>query len=192
MLKTRISDDVSDVLKVISTLTDHLGELPCGQRLAENLNRIVMDGSYRLLLADEEQGSPAFAAGILTFFKQPMAERHLLAVEALWFRDDHLAGQLDIWRLLIQFAQRLEFGGVCVTAMSTNAVNALREMTDSGSLCGYPVTVSRPPLQKEGNPSPVYSAFSDDRITDSAFISLPALVVHTMKVEVDVSGREFA
>ena len=191
MLQVRISDDPADMVKVLNAFAEHADELPCGPGLAQNLQRVVQDGSYRFLLAEEDDGDSLSVAGMITFFLQPMADTHMLAVEALWLSTDDLTRQLPLWQLLIQFAQRLEFGGVCITSMSTNAAATLQELVKRGSLDGCPVTVDRLPLQKEGNSSAVHSAFSDNPIEGSAFISLPAVVIHTRKAQVDLSGREF-
>lgn len=192
MIRARITDEAADVAQACATITEHIQDLPCGPRLLENLARFVQDGSYRFVMADDERGGSLAAAGVVTFFLQPMTDERLLAVEALWFRDDVLAAQLPVWRTLVELARRMDFGGVCIAAESTNAAHSLRELVERGALDGDPVTLSRLPLQKQGNPSPVWSAFSEQAITSSAFLSMPVAVVHTRKAEVDVSGRQYA
>jgi hypothetical protein len=191
MLEVRISDEPASAVKVFSALAEHIHELPCGQWFEESLQRIMLDRTYRFVTAEDEPGGPLAAAGVITFFLQPMADTHVLAVEALWFRDDDLGAQLPVWRALVTLSQRMEFGGVCISANSTNTVPALRELAERGVLDDCPVTLCRIPLQKQGNPSPVRSAFSNDTINDSAFISVPAVVVHTHKIQMDLSGREY-
>jgi hypothetical protein len=191
MLQVRISDDRATVVRVLSALVEHIDELLCGSWLAESLVQITQDDSYRFVAADDEHSGPLAAAGVITFFLQPMAETHVLAVEALWFRDDEFAAQLPVWQALVAFSQRMEFGGVCISSRSTNAAKGLRELAERGALDGCPVTVSQLPLQKQGNSSPVRSTFSNDAITAAAFISLPAVVVHTRKTQIDLSGREY-
>jgi hypothetical protein len=192
MLEVRITDEPASVARVLATIVEHIHELPCGPGLGENLERIIQDASYRFVMAADGHRGPLAAAGVVTFFLQPMIDQHLLAVEALWFRDDQLSTQLPVWRSLVELSQRMEFGGACVSPRSTNAASALRELIERGALDGYPVTVSRVPLQKQGNPSPLHSAFSEDAITGSAFISVPVALIHTRKAEVDLSGREYA
>ena len=188
-IQARITDDPTDVLKAVATLSEHSSDLPCGPRLLQSIGRVMGDGSYRFVVADDGHGGPPVAAGVVTFFHHPMIDNHVLAVEALWLQDD-LAAQRPVWRLLSDFTRKLDFDGVCVSARSTNVGQALREFVERGELDGDPVTVGRPLLQKQNNPSPVWSAFSEEPITDRAFISLPAVLVHTRKVEVDFSGRE--
>ncbi len=191
MLQVRISDEPEDVLRVISALAEHLNELPCGPGLAQNLKRIVTDGSYRLVIGDDGRGGPLSVAGVITFFLQPMAETNVLAVEAMWFRDDELEAQLPVWRMLVTFSQKLEFGGVCVSPKSTNAANAFRQLTELATLDSCPITIGSLALQKVGNPSPVHSAFSEDLIADKLFFSVPVVIVNTRKVQIELDGREY-
>ena len=65
MLEVRISDDPASVVKVLSALAEHIHELPCGPGLAESLERIVQDGSYRFVAADDGHGGPLAAAGVI-------------------------------------------------------------------------------------------------------------------------------
>ncbi|MGH6904811.1 MAG: hypothetical protein ACREIR_18955, partial [Geminicoccaceae bacterium] len=192
MLEVRITDEPANVAKVLAAMVEHIHELPCGPGLGKNLERITQDASYRFVMAEDGRGGPLAAAGVVTFFLQPMIDEHVLAVEALWFRDDDLATQLPVWRSLADLSQRMKFDGACISPRSTNAASALRELIERGSLDGHPVTVNRVPLQKQGNPSPVHSAFSEEAITDSAFISVPVAIIHTRKAAMDLSGREYA
>jgi hypothetical protein len=152
---------------------------------------MVKDGSYRFVVADDGRAGPLDAAGVVTFFKQPMVDDHILAVEALWFREDELPAQLAVWRALATWVRQLDFGALCISRYSVNKPNALHNLIENGALDSDPVTVSRLPLQKEGNPSPVYSAFADELIEGRAFISIPTGVVHTRKMIVDLAGREY-
>jgi hypothetical protein len=191
MTQVRITDSPADVASFLATMLQHVNEIPYGPGLAESLERIVRDPSYRFVLADDGHGGSPLAAGVVTFLFQPMAEVHVLAVEALWFLEGNLGAQLPIWRALTDLARRMDFGGVCVAARSTNGANALRQLIDRGELDDDPITVSQLPLQKQNNPAAVRTALSDEMITDSAFISVPVAVIHTRKVQVDLSGREY-
>ena len=191
MLEVRITDEPADVVQVLATLAEHVRELPGGPGLEESLARIMRDPSYRFVVAyDEPYGLPA-AAGVVTFFLQPMIDEHLLAVEVLWFRDHDLTLQLPVWRMLTKLARQIDFGGVCIPVRCTNAKQALHELVEHGVLDGDPVTLSRVPLQKQGNPSSLRSALSRDPITDRAFVSEPSVLVHTRKTAVELSGRKY-
>jgi hypothetical protein len=192
MVEVRISDEVTDVLAALATLVEHRDELPHGPEFWHSLERMLRDGSYRFITGNDGPGGPVVVAGILTFFWQPMRDDHLLAIESLWVREDNLPALLPVVRTLIELSQRLDFAGVCLTETSTNAVRAVRELRGRQELDGYPVSLGRPPLQKRGNPSPIWSAFSDEAITDRAFISVPAVLVATRKVKVDISGQEYS
>jgi hypothetical protein len=190
MLQARITDNRTDVLKAVAALVEHSSELPCGPGLLQSIKQMISDGSYRFVVADDGHGGPLVAAGVVTFFLLPMIDNHLLAVEALWF-DHELAGQLPIWQQLVDFSRQMNFEGVCLAENSTNAVGGLRELAELFAQNGSPVTVGSPLLQKQGNQSPVWSAYSEKPITSSAFFSLRTLLVHTRVVELDVSGREY-
>lgn len=191
MFEARITDEPVDVVKALTTLAEHMHELPCGPGLADSLERIVTDASYRFVVADDGHGGPLEAAGVVAVFLQPMIDEHLIAVEALWFGEDDLGAQLPVWRGLVNVARRMEFAGVCLSPRSTNAKQAIRDLIERGTLDGDPVTVGSVPLQKEGNPSPVLTAFSEEAITDRAFVSVPSVLLHTRRAEVDVTGREY-
>lgn len=190
MLEARITDDPADVIRILSALIEHSGELPCGYELAQSLDRLARDATYRFVAGSDNDDALA-VAGVVTFFHQPMTEELILAVEALWCRDDRLETLLPVLRVLTEFARRLEFGGVCIAPRSTNAVGALRQLVERASLEGDPVTVNALPLQKQGNTDPIASAFSNDEISGAAFISVPSIIVHTRRAEIDVGGVLF-
>jgi hypothetical protein len=190
MLEARITDDPADVIRILSSLIEHSGELPCGYELAQSLDRLARDPSYRFV-AGADGDDALSAAGVVTFFHQPMTEEFILGVEALWCRDDRLETLLPVLRVLTEFARRLEFGGVCIAPRSTNAAGALRQLVERASLEGDPVTVNALPLQKQGNTAPIASAFSNDEISGAAFISVPSIIVHTRRAEIDVGGVLF-
>src|SRR5215469_16663621 len=86
-----ISKDHAAVLKVISTLLQHIDELPWCEQFAENWARVVHDPSYLVVVSDDGPSGTVSAAGVITSFLQPMANSsHVLGVEALWFSDDDL------------------------------------------------------------------------------------------------------
>jgi len=192
MVQARITDEPADVIRAVTTLAEHIHELPYGPELAKSFERFIGDGSYRFVVADDVRDGPLVAAGVVTFFLQPMTDGRVLAVEALWFQDDDLSAHLPVWRVLVEFSRRMQFDGVCLPAKGTNAARALRELVVGGALDGDPVTLGRLPLQKQDNPSPVWSAFSEEEITHRAFISAPAALVHTRRVKVDLGGREYS
>lgn len=191
MLETRITDDPADVLQVLTALLEHAHELPRGHTLARSLDRLTSDDSYRFVIARDVDADVLTAAGVITFFHQPMADDHVVGVEALWCRDGGGEAPCAVLAMLAEFSRKLDFGGVCISPHSTNTREALRRLVERGALDGDPVTLNALPLQKQGNPSPVPTAFSDDEITDAAFVSVPSVIVHTRKALVDVAGREF-
>ena len=180
------------MFRAVRILLEHMHDLPCASGLSTILPRALSDASYKFFAAEDEAGGPLIAAGLMTFFRQPMADINILAVEALWFEGDNLSSQLPVWRALVEFCRKAKFGAVCVSPSSTNAQEALQTLVVAGVLEGAPITLDRCPLQKVGNPSPVWTAFAEEPITDAAFISSPVITVHTEKVIVDVSGRELA
>ena len=192
MVTARITDDAADALEVLGTLAEHLEELPSGPGLARSLHRIVRDTSYRFLLVEDEHSTVA-AVGIVTFFLRALRQLRVLAVEALWFRDnDDTATQRAVWRTLVDLSSRMEFEAVCIAVRSTNAPQALRDLVAAGQMDGYPVG---PPqemwLQKQENPEPVSSAFSDTPIGSAVFRAGPLVAVLTRIPEIDFSGREY-
>lgn len=190
MSQARLTNDVADALKAISTLAEHTADVPSAGPLLKSTARLVSDESYKFIIADDGRGSQPAAAGIVTFFHVPMAETHVLAVEALWFKHQLLDQQMHIWRLLIQQAVAMKFAGVVIPPAATNARHTLQRMLETGQLDGHPVATSALLLQKVGNPSPIASAFSQKPIEGAAFFAVPAVIVHTERVTIDLAGRE--
>lgn len=191
MTEVRITDEPVDAIRFLATIMEHIHELPCGPELEKSLERMVGDASYRLVVADDGNGGPLTAAGVITFLFQPMIELHVLAVEALWVRDGEPEVCRQVLRAVSDLARRMDFGGLCIAPRSSNATGALRQLAEAGELDGDPITLSEMPLQKRGNPAAVYSALVEDMITDRAFISVPLIVIHTRKVQVDLDGRAY-
>src|SRR5581483_3979341 len=102
MIETRITSDARDAIAVLTTLFQHADEVPAVANLLPHAERVVHDATYQFLIANDGDTASIEAAGIVTFFHQPMAETHVLAVEALWCRDDDRGVQDAIWRMLVQ------------------------------------------------------------------------------------------
>ncbi len=118
-----------------------------------------------------------------------MIESIVLAVEAIWFREENLEDQLWIWADLISYAEKLKFEAVCVAERSVNTPTALERFEKCGTFGKelgkkYGVEKGRPLLQ--GTSPGLYSAFSEDVQTGSAFFA-PCIVVAPL-VPVDWSG----
>jgi hypothetical protein len=69
-MEVRITDDAVDVIKALAVLVDHISEMPRPQQLAATIDRMVKDGSYRFVVADDGRAGPLDAAGVVTFFKR--------------------------------------------------------------------------------------------------------------------------
>jgi hypothetical protein len=172
------------MIRIAMQLRDRLPQSRGNELFAASIPQFVSMAGYKFVIAEDDRSPEPCAFGLLTFYKAPMIESMVLAVEAMWFRDEELEDQLWIWADLAAYAQKLEFAALCVTEKSTNTPAALRSLVQSGELGRYAVQTARPMLQ--GTAPGLYSTFSEAAQSGSAFFA-PCIVIAPL-VSVDWSG----
>jgi hypothetical protein len=190
-MDVRITDDIADVMTVVSTLVEHLEEMPRPEQLGLTLSRMLEDGTYRFFIARSDTDGSVVACGIVTFFTLPMADDHVLGVEALWLREDDRSVEDLVWTALINFARKLQFRGILVSEYSINRRPVLERLLRAGNVQGYPVHAERFWLQKVGNVDPVFTSFCESSVRGAVFSSVPVVAIGTRMYVIDVDGVEY-
>src|SRR5438309_10261154 len=118
------TDNPVGMIRIAMELRDRLPQLREDELFAASIPKFLSLAGYKFVIAEDDHSHEPCAFGLLTFYKAPMIESIVLAVEAMWFRDENLADQLWIWADIASYAQRLEFAGVCVAEKSVNTPHA--------------------------------------------------------------------
>lgn len=188
-MEVRSTDEFSEIVWILSQLGERLPQLRNNNLYLASIPIYVSSGAYKFLVAgpDGAAGSPEdwTAFGFVTFYRAPMMERIVLAVEAFWFAEDQLDVQLPVWRAIASLTKRMKFHGICVSERSINTPNALNDLVARGDLGGDPVARATIRLQAEvGN---IYSAFSDGPLGTAVFPAT-CIRVYTLRLLVDLKG----
>jgi hypothetical protein len=185
----RSTDDQREIVWILVQLGQRLPQLRDNPLYFASIPHYLSIGAYKFFV-----GSPgavpgeiedATAFGFVTFYRSPMQERIVLAVEAFWFADHELAAQLPVWRAIVSLTKKMEFHGVCISERSVNTPDALQELVRRGELDGDPVVRERTLLQADDEA--IYSAFSDGPLETAAFLA-PCVRIFTLRVPVDLAG----
>lgn len=187
-MDVRITDDVAEVMTVASTLVEHLEDMPRPKQLGPALPRMLEDGTYRFFVARSDSDGSVVACGVVSFFTLPMADDHVLAVEALWLREDDRSVEELVWKAMIDFTRSLDFRGVLISEYSVNRRAVLQRLLQAGTIQGCPVSTERFYLQKVGNVDPVHTSFSENSVRGAVFHSVPAVAIGTRMYVIDVDG----
>src|SRR5215813_6227760 len=137
----RFSDEFADFVWVLSELGNRLPQLQNNGLYLASIPEILTSAAHKYIVAGPTETAleEATAFGIVRFFQAPMEERHVLAVEAMWFAADQLDLQLPVWRYVASIAKKMNFHGVCVNERSVNTPEALKDLLARGDLDGDPV-----------------------------------------------------
>jgi len=185
----RFAEQFHEIFWILTQLGERLPRLRDDPLYHASIPHFLSSGAYKFLV-DEPHGSrasmdTATAFGFVTFYKAPMMERLVLAVEALWFARDDLEAQMPVWRFIATLARQMEFHGVCLDEQSVNAPRALAELSARGTLDGDPVGSETVLLQLDA--PGIYSSFTDGPVTGGAFLAR-CLRIYTLRVRVDLDG----
>jgi hypothetical protein len=188
-VEVRSTDEFNEIVWILSQLGERLPQLRNNNLYLASIPNYLSSGAYKFFVAgpDGAAGSleDSAAFGFVTFYRAPMMERIVLAVEAFWFADDQLDAQLPVWRVIASLAKRMEFHGICVSERSINTPNALSDLVARGNLDGDHVAQATILLQAEvGN---IYSAFSDGPLGTAAFLTT-CIRIFTLRLLVDLTG----
>jgi len=181
MRSIRSTENPMEMLRIAIELQVRLPQLRDDELFTASIPQFISLGGYKFVIAEDDQPDEPCAFGLLTFHKAPMIESIVLAVEAMWFRDEQLEDQLWIWADIASYAQRLEFAAVCVAEKSVNTLSALERLAQQGGFGKYAVQRGEPLLQ--GTVEGLYSAFSKGALTGSAFFAPCIMIAPLVLIE---------
>jgi len=185
----RSTDDLRELVWIVTELGERLPQLRGNQSYLASIPHYLSSGAYKFFVAGPSSASEAIedatAFGFVTFYRAPMLERIVLAVEAFWFASDQLDAQRPVWTAIASLAKRMEFHGVCVNETSVNTRNALRELVSSGQLDGDPI--GRENILLQADVHGIYSSLSGGPLGAAAFFA-PCVRIFTLRVPVDLAG----
>jgi hypothetical protein len=188
-VEVRSTDELDEILWILTELGQRLEQLRDNQLYLTSIPHYLSSGAYKFIIAGPDVASrapeDATAFGFVTFYRAPMQERIVLAVEAFWFAEDRLDAQLPIWSAIASLARRMEFHGLCVSERSVNTPGALHELLQRGELNGDPVARGTTLLQADVQG--IYSAFTDGPLRQAAFLA-SCVRIFTLQVPVDMAG----
>ena len=176
-----------EMLSIAWQLRERLPQLSENEMFFSSIPYFLQSEASKFFVVEDDspdEFSEPYALGLLTFYKTPIDDRVVLAVEALWFADEQLENQLWIWTAIASIAERMEFHGVCISERSVNTPATLRELLERGELNGYPVGKDNVLLQ--GATEGIYSAFTD-KPSNAAFLA-SCYRIYTLKVLIDLEG----
>jgi hypothetical protein len=187
-MQLRETSNPAEMLSIAWQLKERLPQLRDNEIFLYSIPYFLQSPAHKFFVVEDELSeriSERSAFGLLTFYKNPMDDRVMLAVEALWFADEQLENQLWIWAAIASIAKRMEFHGVCISEQSVNTPATLSELLKRGELNGDPVgLVHDLPLQ--GATEGVYSAFTEKPGSAAFFAS--CYRIYTLKELVDFEG----
>lgn len=188
-ITVRSTDEFREMVWILAELGERLPQLRDNPSYLTSIPNYLSSGAYKFFVAGPEAASEAIeqatAFGFVTFYRAPMLEQIVLAVEAFWFADDQLDAQRAVWTAIASLARRMEFHGVCVNERSVNTPNALRELVSRGQLDGDPTGRENILLQAEVQG--IYSSLSGGPLGAAAF-GAPCVRIYTLRVPVDLAG----
>jgi hypothetical protein len=111
----------------------------------------------------------------------PWTEEKVLAVDALWLREESAEVASLVLRHLLGFTTSLDFAALCITHRSTNRAEFLGTMLPQG--------LGDTRILLQAFVPDVYSAFTEGPLGASAFFAQTAALA-TITPEFDVSGAE--
>lgn len=192
-ITVRWTDEFREIVRILTELGERLPQLRDNQSYLTSIPHYLSSAAYKFFVAGPDVASGAIenatAFGFVTFYRAPMQERIVLAVEAFWFADDQLDAQFPVWTAIASLTKRMEFHGMCVSERSVNTPNALRELVSRGELDGDPVGQATILLQADVQG--IYSAFSNGPLGAAAFLA-PCVRIFTLRVPVDLAGAPCA
>jgi hypothetical protein len=99
----RSTDEFREIIWILAELGKRLLQLRDNQLYLTSIPHYLSSGAYKFFIAGPDSASGAIedatAFGFVTFYRAPMQERIVLAVEAFWFADDQLEAQLHGQRI---------------------------------------------------------------------------------------------
>src|SRR6266849_8367706 len=113
-MRLRETSNPAEMLSIAWQLKERLPQLRDNEIFLSSIPHFLQSPAYKFFVVEDElseEFSEPSAFGLLTFYKNPMDDRVILAVEALWFTDEQLEKQLWIWAAIASIAKRMEFHG---------------------------------------------------------------------------------
>jgi hypothetical protein len=155
----------------------------------------ISNVAYKFIIATARTSSTpledAAAFGFVTFYRAPMSNGKVLAVEAFWFKDESVDAQLPVWSHIAALARRMNFHGVCISRDSVNKPSSLEELVVHGEIDGDPILLDSVALWPEIEPKDegrIYSAFADGPLPRNVFLA-PCVRIYPQEFVDRFAGR---
>jgi hypothetical protein len=144
---------------------------------------------FRLLLGASEKPlthpSDISVAGLVTYFDTPLLEEKFLAIDRLWFASADPSTQQLVLQHLVEFAQRLDFAGICLSETATNTQTFYASLLNFAR--GRGLRIGLQYLALVASAPGLSSSFCPGPLPDSIFFA-NCIVMYTVEPGVDLSG----
>ncbi len=167
----RSTDDFGEMLGIATKLEQRLPQLRGNPIYLASIPHYLSSGAYKFITVGPRPALGGLesqtAFGFVTFYRAPMSNGIVLAVEAFWFEDESIETQLPVWSFIVSLARKMDFHGVCIAKSSINTPASLEELLRHGALGGDPVLPDSVGLQSDVEG--IYSAFTDGPLSLKLF-----------------------